>query len=117
MSPRIGAGDEDMPDRRQTARRTVDAMTLDGTPWQVKAAVLLGAPTVFAGYLIWALVSGIVPAILSMQTTMSNLVSAVSVITSDHQAARQQNENMLRVLRANCVNQSKDDAARERCLQ
>lgn len=109
--------DDDDMDRRQVMRRTTDAINTDGVPWQVKAAVMLGVPSVIALYLVYALVSGIVPAILSMQTTMSNLVAAQGTIAADHQAAKQQNEQILRVLRAGCVNAAMDNQQRERCLQ
>lgn len=117
MTPRASDDEDAEDDRRQATRRTVDAISLDGTPWQVKAAIILGAPTIFAGYLIYALVSGIVPAILSMQTTVTSLTAAVAEMKSDHQTAKQQNERILTVLRASCVNQAQDNPARERCLQ
>lgn len=89
----------------------------DGMPWQIKAAFLFGAPTVFAGYLIWALVSGIVPAMLSMQQTMSSLVAAVSNITSEHSAQKAQNERIIAILQASCVNAAQSGADRERCFR
>src|SRR5690349_1661412 len=89
----------------------------DDMPWQIKAAFLFGAPTVFAAYLIWALVSGIVPAMLAMQTSMNDLSRAVASLAADHAVAKMANEDILSVLRASCVNDAKTTDARERCLR
>lgn len=89
----------------------------DAVPWWVKAAFYFGAPTVFAGYLIYSLVNGIVPTLLAMQNTMSNLVVAVNTISQEHVAAKQQNDQILRVLRASCVNAASTLTDRERCFE
>lgn len=89
----------------------------DGVPWWVKAAFYFGAPTVFAGYLIWSLVNGIVPTLLAMQNTMSSLVVSVNAISQDHVASKAQNDQILRVLRASCVNAASTSADRERCFE
>lgn len=93
------------------------AEATDGMPWQVKAAFLFGAPTVFAAYLIYTVVGGIVPAMVSQQTTMTGIVNALSAIMNEHSAAKQQNEQILRVLRASCVNQAVSNVDRARCLE
>ncbi len=89
----------------------------DSVPWWVKAAFYFGAPTVFAGYLIYSLVNSIVPSMLAMQNTMSGLVVAVGAISQDHVAAKAQNDQVLRVLRASCVNAAQTSADRERCFE
>lgn len=99
---------------RSYRRRSTDT---DGMPWQVKALGFIGVPSAIALYLVYSLVSGITPAVLSMQSTMSTLVISMNNIALDHAAAKQQNEQILRVLRASCVNSATDNEARERCLR
>ena len=93
------------------------AGTADSVPWWVKAAFYFGAPTVFAGYLIYSLVNGTVPTLLAMQNTMSSLVVSVNTISQEHVASKQQNDQILRVLRASCVNAATTTADRERCFE
>lgn len=106
---------EQIVERRRHPRRESDTPS-DGLPWQIKAIGIIGVPSAIALFLVYSMVSGIVPAMLSMQTTMSNIVTAVGNIASDHVQQKAQNEQILKVLRANCVNNAKDAIERERCL-
>lgn len=89
----------------------------DGMPWQIKAVGLIGVPSAIACYLIWALVSGVVPAMLSMQQTMGTLVGTISSITTEHAAQKVQNERIIQILQATCVNAAQTTIDRERCIR
>lgn len=97
-------------DRRLEARRDDDLIESSPLPWWVKAIGVVGVPSAIAIYLVWTIASGLVPAMAEMQKTLN-------AVAADHIVSKSQNDNILRVLRASCVNQAQTNDARERCLQ
>lgn len=104
-------------DNQEGGRRVTDAGGVDGMPWQVKAVGIIGVPSAIAIYLVYSMVQGVVPAIANVQTTTNSLVLAMGELTKDHAAVRMQNESMIRILQATCVNAAKTNEERERCFR
>lgn len=89
----------------------------DSLPAQAKAIVTVGVPSVIAMYLVYVLAGNVAAGqkeSLAAQKDTQNLLrehmSSMAQQTTDQAA-------ILRVLRTNCVNQAKDNDARERCLR
>ncbi len=105
---------------RTVGRRPADLDPIfqsNGMPWQVKAVLLIGVPSVIALYLVWSLVHGVIPVLLQGQTTMNQILMAMQSVSQEHVSSRQQTDTMIAILRANCVNNSQTAEARERCLR
>jgi hypothetical protein len=89
----------------------------EGMPWQVKALGIVGVPAAIAIYLVWALVSQIAPAILSMNSLLSAHVAQMTTLMGEQTQIKNQNEAIIRILKTSCVNAAKDMVERERCLR
>lgn len=95
----------------------IPSSTWDNLPAQAKAIVTIGVPSVIAMYLVYILAGNVAAGqreSLSAQKETQQLLRehiAMNATTSDQSTA------ILRVLRTNCVNQAKDNDARERCLR
>ena len=103
-----------MPDRH-VGRRNYD-IGIDGMPWWVKAIGFVGVPSAIAMYLIYALVANVVPAMFEMQKTMNTLAVQIGTVSTEHQESKRQNEEIIKVLRGTCLNQSKTYEEKSRCL-
>jgi hypothetical protein len=77
-------------------------------PWQVKAIATLGVSTILALWFPYWLTNAIEPAIRDIQQMLKEHVYDQTVVKS-------QNETIIRVLRANCVNQAANREDRDRC--
>lgn len=86
----------------------------DLVPW-LKPIVTLGVPAATAVYLTWALVQYVVPALQTGQNTMNTIVAMLGSQAADHQAMKAQNDQMILILRASCINTAKDVVERDRC--
>lgn len=89
----------------------------DGIPWQVKAVALLGTTSVIALYLVYVLASEVRAQNAAILTGQHELSVLLREHISSNQQQTDQGAAILRVLRTNCVNQAKDNDARERCLR
>lgn len=99
-----------------------DSGLFAGMPWWVRGFTLIGAPVVLAGYLIYdkverqsAQVERQSDAIVEQTKVLANVVTLLSDISRDHDTARAQTEQMIRVLRVSCTEQAKSSNARIEC--
>lgn len=89
----------------------------DGLPWWVKAIFLMGVPSAIACYLVYALVSAVVPGMLGLQEQVSRLAIQVGSVQTDHASQKVQNDRIIAILQASCANAAKDNFERDRCFQ
>jgi len=100
---------------RNVGRRNYD-VGIDGMPWWVKAIGFVGVPSAIAMFLIWALVQNVVPAVLEMQKTVNTMAVQVATVSAEHAESKRQTEEVIKVLRGNCINQAKSYEEKNRCL-
>jgi hypothetical protein len=100
---------------RHVGRRNYD-LGIDGMPWWVKAIGFVGVPSAIAMFLVWALVSNVIPVMLEMQKTVNTMAVQVATVSAEHAESKRQTEEMLKVLRGSCLNGAKSYEEKTRCL-
>ena len=85
----------------------------NGMPWWVKAAGVVGVPSLIAVFLVYALASGHQATTDDIAKDVKAHAEASELHTSDSKAALDRIERIFRVM---CVNAAADSMQRERCL-
>lgn len=86
-------------------------------PWWVKAIGFIGVPSAIAIYLVVALVRGIVPALMDGNKLLIEHIGQMNSFVSGQQEIKNQNTDILRVLKTSCANSAKTEMDREKCLR
>ncbi len=93
---------------------------LRGIPTWVRAAAILGAPTVAAGYLIWLISSALAVDMRAMREsfTAHTIQTAVLVekVTESRTASDAKVDTLIRISQTQCVNAATDVVQRRNCI-
>lgn len=115
-----------MSDRRAGERRQQDARTIgltDNLPIWARTVAVIGLPGAIAIALVWKLMTWGDIAITGaagmkdIHDILASHIASQALMQVDQAQMKVQNDNILRVLRASCVNQAHDDISRERCVR
>ena len=86
-------------------------------PWQAKLAFVYGPMTLMTGWLVYMLTTGVVAALLTGNAALQKQNEALILITRDHADMKAVMGDVLKVLRVDCVRNSKTDEAKQACNQ
>ena len=105
-------------------RQSSDDMRLgeafNGIPVWIRAAAMLGAPTVAAGYLIWLISGALSQDVRSMRDSMAthSLQTALLMdkVTESRAASDAKVDVLIRLSQTQCVNAATDVVQRRNCI-
>lgn len=100
-------------ERRQATREALEERTV--LPTWFKALFLGLGPSIACGYLLHALVSGIVPAMIKNNELLLQHMAQMDNLGRDLSSIKSQNETLIQINRANCVNNAKTREDRDLC--
>ncbi len=91
-----------------------------GMPLWVRAAALLGAPTVAAGYLIWLISGSVASDVRAMRDQITTHTISTAALTDKIAETRTDQsyklEVLIRLMQTQCVNAATDVVQRRNCI-
>ena len=105
-------------------RETPEPSTFDGMPWQVKAVLMLGVPSVIALFLVWIFAFKLVVHVEALPRIEAKVDASIEAIRELTQAIKlsadethKHGERMERLIQIGCVRDSRTERDRVECLR